>query len=336
METEVNTNFIDMIQRAARMIIDEPDNLGGIYKVIHELHAVYAEQSGVSAGDIIDDDIMLPSGKAVSTIKAAHCLLEFQRTAVFVRGIYKAVCKLKADFPLETIHILYAGCGPYATLVTPLVALFSPSEITFTFLDINQVSLDAVKRMYDRQSLSEYIKAYICADATTYKIPEGTTVHLAVSETMLNALMKEPQVAVMQNLMPQLPHMALFVPAKITVSANLLDAKEEQRSITTAGILPLRMSLGDVYIISRTQYATPQPVTFRIPDEVDDFKTIYLHTRIETYGDEVLTDYQCSLTNPKKITSVGDMEGKHITFNYLNGETPGFTYLWGNYIENFV
>ena len=327
MEIEVNTNFIDLLQRATRTIIDEPDNLGGIYKIIHELHAVYAEQSGVTAGDIIDDDIMLPSGKAVSTIKAAHCLLEFQRTAVFVRGIYKAVSKLKVDFPLETIHILYAGCGPYATLLTPLVALFNPSEIAFTFLDINQVSLDAVKRMYDRLSLSEYIKAYICADATMYKIPEGTTVHMAVSETMLNALMKEPQVAVMQNLIPQLPLKALFVPTKITINAKLLDLKEEQRS-TTAGILPRRIGLGEVYTISRTQYATPQPVTFRIPDKIDDFKTLYLHTRIETYGDEVLIDYQCSLTNPKMITSVMEREGKHITFNYLNGETPGFIYLW--------
>jgi hypothetical protein len=327
MEIEVNTNFVDLLQRATRTIIDEPDNLGGIYKVIHELHAVYAEQSGVTAGDIIDNDIMLPSGKAVSTIKAAHCLLEFQRTAVFVRGIYKAVCRLKADFPLETIHILYAGCGPYATLLTPLVALFNPSEIAFTFLDINQVSLDAVKRMYDRLSLSEYIKEYICADAATYKIPEGITVHLAVSETMLNALMKEPQVAVMQNLIPQLPLKALFVPAKITINANLLDLNEEQRS-TTAGISPRRITLGKVYTINRTEYATPQPVTFRIPDKIDDFKTLYLHTRIETYGDEVLIDYQCSLTNPKMITSVNEREGKHITFNYLNGETPGFTCLW--------
>lgn len=329
MEIQINTNFIDLLQRATQTFIDEPDNLGGIYKVVHELHAVYAEQSGVTAGNIIDEDIMLPSGKAVSTIKAAHCLLEFQRTAVFVRGIYKAVCQLKADFPSQTIHILYAGCGPYATLLTPLVALLSPLEITFTFLDINQVSLDAVKRMYDRQNLGKYIKAYICADATTYKIPEGTTVHLAVSETMLNALMKEPQVAVMQNLIPQLPYKALFVPAKITVSANLLDAQEEQRS-NTAGVLPRRITLGDVYTISREHYAAPKPVIFRIPDKIDGFKTIYLHTRIETYGGEVLTDYQCSLTNPKMIASVEDKEGKYITFNYINGETPGFTHQWGN------
>jgi predicted RNA methylase len=327
METKVNTDFIDLLQRANRTIIDEPGNLGGIYKVIHELHSVYAEQSGVTAGNITDADIMLPSGKAVSTIKAAHCLLEFQRTAVFFRGIYKAVCRLKADSPSQTIHILYAGCGPYATLLTPLVALFSPSEVAFTFLDINQVSLDAVKRMYDRQNLSEYVKAYICADATTYKIPEGTTVHLAVSETMLNALMKEPQVAVMQNLIPQLPPLALFVPTKITVSANLLDVNEEQRS-TIAGVLPRRIALGEVYTIGREYYTTPQPVSFRIPDKVYDYKTVFLHTYIETYGDEVLTDYQCSLTNPKMITSVGEMEGKHITFNYANGETPGFMHQW--------
>jgi hypothetical protein len=328
METKLTTNFIDVLQRATQTIIDEPDNLGSIYNVIHELHAEYSELSGIAAGDIVDDDIMLPSGKAVSPVKAAHCLLEFQRTAVFVRGIYKAVCKLKADFPLQTIHILYAGCGPYATLLTPLVTLFSPSEITFTFLDINQISLDAVKRLYDNQNLSAYIKAYICADATTYKIPEGTIAHLAVSETMLNALMKEPQVAVMQNLIPQLPQKALFVPTNITVSAQLLDIKEEQKSFTTAEESPRRIMLGEVYTISRKQYTTPKPVTFRIPDEVHGFKSLFLCTHIITYGDEVLTDYQCSLTNPKMITSVNEMEGKYITFNYVSGEIPGFTHLW--------
>ncbi|MES2265679.1 MAG: hypothetical protein V4520_02890 [Bacteroidota bacterium] len=327
METEVNTDYIEVLKRATQIIINEPNNLGGIYKVVHELHAVYGELSGVTAGNITDDDIMLPSGKAVSTIKAAHCLLEFHRTAVFVRGIYKAILKLKADFPSETLHVLYAGCGPYATLLTPMVSLFSPTELNFTFLDINQVSLDAVMQMYSRLNLSDYIKECIYADATTYKIPEGTTVHLAVSETMLNALMKEPQVAVMQNLIPQLPQKALFIPAKITISAQLLDAKEEQKSLTQE-TSPQRITLGEVYTISRDHYGTPQPVTFRIPDEVNGFENLFLHTRIETYADEVLTDYQCSLTTPKKITAAKGMEGKHITFSYLNGETPGFSYVW--------
>jgi hypothetical protein len=328
METKDTSNDTEILQRATRTIIDEPDNLGGIYKVLHELHGVYAEFSGISAGDIFDDDIMLPSGKAVSPVKAAHCLLEFQRTAVFVRGIYKAVCRLRADFPAETIHVLYAGCGPYATLLTPLTTLFSPAEVNFTLLDINEISLEAVKRLYGRLNLSAYIKEVICTDATTYKIPKGTMVHLAVSETMLNALMKEPQVAVMQNLIPQLPKKALFVPMKITVSAQLLDGKEEQRGFTTEGVIPRRIMLGEVYTISRENYAAPQPVTFRIPDEVSGFNALFLHTYIETYGGEVLTDYQCSLTTPKLITKVGEMEGKHITFNYISGEAPGFTYVW--------
>ncbi|MFD0763348.1 hypothetical protein ACFQZI_00690 [Mucilaginibacter lutimaris] len=328
METETDTGYFEVLKRATQTIINEPGNLGGIYKVVHELHAVYAELSGVSAGNITDDDIMLPSGKAVSTIKAAHCLLEFQRTAVFVRGIYKAILQLKADFPSQIIHVLYAGCGPYATLLTPIAALFGPSEVNFTFLDINQVSLDAVKMMYDRLNIGEYIKACICTDATTYKIPTDTTVHLAVSETMLNALMKEPQVAVMQNIIPQLPPKALFVPAKITISAQLLNAKEEEKGFTTAGYLPQRILLGEVYTISMQHYATPRAATFRIPDELNGFKDVFLHTRIQTYADEVLTDYECSLTNPKKIAGAKSMEGRQLTFNYLSGETPGFTYEW--------
>lgn len=328
METKAQTSFFEILDKATKLMLNESHNLGGIYEAVRELSLVYAEHSGVSAGNITDDDILLPSGNAVSPVKAAHCLLEFQRTAVFVRGIYKAVCKLREDFPSERIHILYAGCGPYATLLTPLVTLFTTAEIKFTFLDINQTSLDAAERLYIKLNLSDYVSEYVCADATTYNIPEETIVHLAVSETMLNALAREPQVAVMQNLMPQLVSKALFVPAKITVSANLLDSKEEQRAFTTPGSKPTRISLGELYTIGRTQYKSHQPVTFTIPNQIGDFKNLFLHTRIETYGDEVLTDYQCSLSYPKLITNAELKEGKRITLNYKSGESPGFVHQW--------
>jgi hypothetical protein len=299
METITDSSFKEILQKATHTIISEPENFGGIYTVLHEFYPVYSELSGISAGDITDADIMLPTGKAVSPVQAAHCLLEFQRTAVFVRSIYRAVLQLKTDFPSEVIRILYAGCGPYATLLTPLVTLFSPLKVTFTFLDINEISLEAVKRMYERANLTAYVKEYVCADAAVYQISDGSTIHLAVSETMQQALVKEAQVAIMQNLIPQLSQKALFVPMKITVSAQLQNGQEEQIAFETAGMAPRRVVLGDVYSIGREDYEPPQPVTFNIPEQLMGFTTLFLHTRIQTFGDEVLTDYQCSLTSPK-------------------------------------
>jgi hypothetical protein len=193
------------IRKITEILLFEPYNYKEVYDAVHNLHHLFAAVSGVTAGNITDKDINLPSGNAVSTIKAAHCLLEFQRTAVFLRGVYKAILRLKKNFPNERLHILYAGCGPYATLLTPLTTFFKADELAFHLMDINEASLNAAKKLYEALALNDYVEDWICADATIYRIPQGETRHLILSETMLNALRKEPQVEIMLNLVPQLP-----------------------------------------------------------------------------------------------------------------------------------
>jgi len=58
-----------------------------------------------------DKDIMLPSGKAISAAAAAHCLLEMKRTAVFLRGIHKAILHKLKEKKGSQLRILYAGTG---------------------------------------------------------------------------------------------------------------------------------------------------------------------------------------------------------------------------------
>jgi len=327
-ETTTAASFIDTLERTTQLMLCDPANYKGLYDAVRDLHHEYSRIAGVAAVDISDADIMLPTGKAVSPIQAAHCLLEFQRTATFVRGVYKAIVELKNAFPGERIHVLYAGCGPYATLLTPMVTLFTANEVSFSLMDINPAALEAVKKVYDYLGLDSYVQEYICADAAVYNVPPDTTVHLAISETMQHALVKEPQVAVMQNLIPQLPAKGLFVPSHISVSAQLLDGNEEMKAFATHGMVPRRIVLGNVYHISREEYRAAVPVNFRIPNDIFNFKTLYLNTRIETFGGEVLTDYQCSLTNPKRVTEVDGKEGMSVTFNYVTCESPRFVHEW--------
>jgi hypothetical protein len=105
------------IRKITETLLLNPFDNGAVYNAVYELHGLFSTIAGVTAGDINDEDIYLSSGKAVSPTKAAHCLLEYRRTAVFLRGVYKAILQLKRDFPHERLHILYAGCGPYATLL---------------------------------------------------------------------------------------------------------------------------------------------------------------------------------------------------------------------------
>jgi hypothetical protein len=265
---------------------------------LHQLHQLFAAACGIAAGNIDDEDMYLPAGKAVSPIKAAHCLIDIQRTSVFLRGVHKAILQLKSDFPDQRPHILYGGCGPYATLLTPLTTLFKPDELAFHLLDINTNALDAAKKIYDEFGLNDYVEEWICADATTYSVPDSEVRHLMISETMQTALRREPEVDVMRNLVPQLPAKGLFVPAEIVVSAVLMNGRLETDRCLTPESEPQRINLGKIYAIGRDIVDHPDEIIKTIPINYGIFNRLYLLTDINTFAYEKLGIYDSSLTMP--------------------------------------
>lgn len=325
---QIKFNATMILEKSTATLLFQPNNFKQIYDELHELHQLYASHTAISAGDMNDTDIFLPSGKAISPTGAAHCLLEIQRTAVFIRGIYKAILKLQQSFPGQQLHILYAGCGPYATLVTPFTTLFSPEEISFHLLDVNERSLTASKKLYQALNLEAYVSEWICADATQYTLPADQAIHLVISETMLNALRKEPQVAIMLNLIPQMQEKALFIPENIRVSAQLLNYKQENAKLTQWDLIPERIDLGEVYAIGREQYEAHKQVCIQIPDEVIKEQSLQLLTEITVFEEERLEIYQSSLNMPVRISDVQEYAGRKINFDYQMGEQPGFNWHW--------
>lgn len=317
-----------ILEQSTNTLLFRPTDYQDIYNDLHELHDLYALHSNVSAGNVNDQDMWLPSGNAVSPIKAAHCLLEIQRTAVFIRGINKAIVALQSAFPGQRIHILYAGCGPYATLLTPFTTRFTKDELAFHLLDINEASLTAAKKLYQGLQIEDYVAEWICGDATMYRLPDDLTIHLVISETMLNALRKEPQVEIMLNLVPQLDEKALFVPSNITVSAELLDSYKETYRYLEPEKTPERLNLGTIYSIGRGQCEPHSQVTIEIPRQIENFKELNLLTTITTFDDEQLGIYDSSLNMPVRIADVAGYESRKITFDYERGAKPGFRYEW--------
>jgi predicted RNA methylase len=210
--------------------------------------------------------------------------------------------------------------------LTPFTTKFTASEIAFHLLDINNNSLEAAKKLYGALQIEQYVEEWICADATTYKIPDGTIIHLMISETMLNALRKEPQVAIMLNLVPQLPERGLFVPQEITVSAQLLDGQKESARHLEPDKEPERLNLGVVYSIGRTNCKLQETIIIEIPANIENHKSLYLLTDITVFEKEKLGAYNSSLNMPFKLGSVEGFEGKKIVFKYEMGEKPGFVY----------
>ncbi|MGO4877671.1 methyltransferase domain-containing protein [Pedobacter psychrotolerans] len=313
----------ESISNATNALLFEDDYLH-IKNAIDQLHLLFAGVTGVNAGNITDQDIHLPSGKAVSTIKAAHCLKELERTRRFIRGIYRAINHLLDTIPGHTINILYAGCGPYATLLTPLTSQFTAAQINFILLDINPDSLEAAKILYEKLDLLDYVVDFVCTDATTYKFPDSVRIDMIISETMLNALRKEPQLAIMNNLVPQLNPDAIFIPEHITVEAVLTRWEEEYKYFITPDYQPKRIKAGLVYRADR-KFQLPKPVVIHAPAS-ETHNRLDLFTEINVFGGEMLKTYNCSLTMPLAVCKLENQnEDIAVTFEYVMSDNPGFT-----------
>lgn len=92
-------------------------------------------------------------------------------------------------------------------------------EARFTFLDIHQSSIDSVRRLVQHFGFGKC--DFVVADATTYRHPRP--IDLAIVEAMQAALSKEPQVAIVRNLAPQLAEGGIMIPQRVTVDVVLVD-----------------------------------------------------------------------------------------------------------------
>jgi hypothetical protein len=305
-----------------KVLLFEKENYGSIYQCVHALHDFYASVTGISADQTNDNNIHLPVGKAISPGQAANCLLDLRRTAVFLRGIYKSILQLQKDFPDQPIHILYAGCGPYASLLTPITAMFGPEQVRYHLMDVQQPSLEAAKKLYEYLQATNYVEEFIHADASTYRIDKP--MHLVIVEAMQAALIKEPQVAITQNLIPQMMDGAIFLPQEISITAQLLDLEQENNSYWVGGPEPTRINLGEIYRIGQDDCCDQKPVTIQIPTSVGTHVELHLLTEVRVYEDEKLVINNCGITVPLYVANVSPYLGKQARFEYEITEKPGF------------
>ena len=314
--TQARTTFTNSL----RLIFDHPEQRGLIHTEMQTWYRIFQQSTQVDAFDFnASPSIMLPTGEALGTSGAAFCLLEAQRTAVFLRGITNAIRDLQQQFPNERIRILYAGCGPFASLLTPLTALFTAQQVGWHLLDVNQNSLNSVHRLYQALDLQPYLLATQLADATTFVMPTSNPFHLVISETMQRALQNEPQLAIMLNLIPQLQPHALFLPQRISIHAALL---RPSISHPDEVLPPTFHPLASIYEIGQTTPAPPQQTHLTIPP-LDIPADLHLTTDIQVYKDETLSGNDTSITLPKDLRRRLH-GGEHLVFRYQWQPHPGF------------
>jgi hypothetical protein len=327
------------------------DHPGKLREAAIGLYSLFSRIAGIDGNsDLPEDsyDILLSNGKALSLRNAAACVLDYARTSQFLRGIYAAIHEAQERFPGGPIMILYAGCGPFATLAIPLATQFSAGQIQFTLLDINFKSLESARHTFEAFGLGGYARDYILVDAASYVYEPRESLHMIITETMQRALEKEPQVAVTANLAPQLCQGGILIPEKITIDAYLCDLSteftmlpcesDEADSFLKAD--KTRINLGRVFELTAENAGdllvtgnkdalsgeTRLPATvIEIPAGVNERLELMLFTTVTVFDSVVLGHYDSGITHPVVLRDIGrDGQRTKIEVCYSLGSTPGF------------
>lgn len=324
----------------------ENDDRTAIHEALSSVHSIFSGITGVR-GDILepahDGDTFLNGGVAISPHMAARCLFDPLRTVRFLRGIHAGIHEAMRRFPGERIQILYAGCGPYATLLLPLTTRFAPEQVQFTLIDIHKISIEAVCRIVETLGLQNYIHACVQTDAITYRHPSHIPLHLVISETMQAGLRREPQVAIMRNLLPQLAANGIFIPESIRVEACFSSSKDEDIGLwmhrdelgyplgrerqalrlPLAQIMDLSPAAAQPEGLGQGWEAVPLGVV-DVPPRDENFDQFLLMTTISIHGSHAFEPYDCELSFPLRLYELdGAAPGSRIQFSYAFGRKPG-------------
>ena len=330
-------SYQEQLRQITEILLKQEDNYGEIKKATDDLYQLFLEVSGLKEdSEPCRKDYYLPKGKAIGTVWAGMCVNEFLRTKKFIRGTFQGIKRAQEIFDDRPIHIVYAGTGPFGTLLIPLTTVFSSQEVKFTLLEINLHSIENLKNVIKAFEVEDYVEEIVQCDAVEYKAHKTKPIHMVVTETMQRALKKEPQVAITLNLVSQMETGGVLIPEKVTVEAGLLDPKRDmERMMGVEGAdkdyyYPLNKIFElnkDVWSTENKEVNSFAEVEVQISNDIEKrYKRLSLLTDIQVFEEEKLTYMECSLNMPLKVIDIDWMNNtvKKVSFQYVISEKPGF------------
>lgn len=332
------------LHRAVKIILTQGSEIFELAEAIQGLKEVFQQLSPVKAEAGYSTEVsakQLTFGLAIGPEYAAIVLTDIMRTVKFLRGVDAAVNEALKRFEGRPVHLLYAGCGPYATIVLPLLHRFTPEELSVSLIDVHPVSLRSAENLFQALGAAAFLRGVYCDDASRFRLSEDETVHIVVSETMSQELRREPQVSITMNLAPQMVDGGIFIPEEIAISLQAVHSRNEYKR--KMGSLPekdkdkVQNKLGDIFILDKfltmdsvvktdsDDYLPANSVS--IPEEDFGYNQLMLFTEINIFNGISLHPYESSLTGPLNLRRQENVKpGQRLFFRYLLGENPHFVY----------
>ncbi len=332
------------LQSITDRILDADHNeYGKLYSACDELFETLLRAGSIDRKEEKNkQNQSLDSGEALGITWAAMCIKDIMRTKSFMDGVYAAVRDMLHIRPDKTIHILYTGTGPFATLVLPLTARFSPEQIQLTLLEVNETSFTSLQKLLPIFHLEKYIHRLEKADATKWKRPDNDQIDIFIVEAMQQGLKSEPHVAICMNIVPQLRPDTIMIPQQITLTAALVNEPKRMQEKSEAGSLINSIHILDtVFILNKetisaltesygqsdeTEFTFPEKTIVIAEDVVENYPHLYLLTDIMIYKEDCLLLDESPLSMPLKLADMRKHLPGAITFQYRIGRNPGMQF----------
>ncbi len=309
--------------------------------IIDRMHEMLSEMAIVSGFDgelEWQNDLQASSGMAISVNEAARCLLDYRRTGQFLRGIHQAILDARQKYPGETIEVLYAGCGPYAPFLTLVAPFFTPKEVQFTLIEINDESLSVAENLIQEMELGAYLRESFHADAILLKLPDPKRYHILFSETMDTALEREPIVSILLNLLPQLREGVFVLPRNVTVEGvfyrekdlskgldGLWDPANQDKGYSIGTVMDLEEALGTYLSMPPPPDLIFHELQLKMPPA--EWRVYFaLQTTVEVWEGYTLYKNESDITD-LRVRKLDDLPPcEYINFEYALVDEPVLTF----------
>lgn len=313
----------DELEKLTRRILDRSLPAFSLKAEIDQLKRLFLSEGNFRPSeDIAYGETVTASGVAISPTMAAMCLDDFVRTIQFLRGTDAAISDIQADLTDRPVRVLYAGCGPWATLAIPLMAV--TSNVTFTLLDIHSQSIDSAKSLLERFGFEHRVANCVVADASEHAIDAQKVPDIILVEIMRSGLTAEPQIAVSRHLVRQARD-AILIPSNIRIDLDLIGPN---RAIEQNEVLSLerdQIHIAEILSVDKeTLFLNELPTTvIRIPEFDAERYRPMLCTEVCVYGDVVIRGRDSGITSPRAPEFAPKISaGEKIHISYRLGECP--------------
>ena len=281
--------------------------------------------------------INLTNGLAVSTHLASKCFEDYLRTYNFMFGAYRAVLAQLANNPNIPVKILYAGTGPFCTIILPILYLSKVNQISITTLEINTDSYSFSKKVISSLGKEGYFDSMQLINALDFHSDEPFDI--IISETMDKALSREPQLAIFSHLSKFISETGTLIPQNIKVDLvassvfleKPVDYDCHSDSMTRVENWKHRQFVCTLIEANRSFYikndmSGTQKLflkSFQTNQIKANLNELYLLTEVQVYEELKLFEDDSWLTKQYIAYSLSEKNrGKQFNACYLNSESP--------------